>query len=92
MTEGEMGYSAALPPPDRWRPRWFVNERWGALHRIASIRWEDDENIGGRGVTVCELRGDLTMPGIFSRMGPRCARDAASASAFGKEKVRCSTA
>lgn len=60
---------------DDWRSRWLVfPATWGALHRVARIRWEGKgDKIGGRGVTVCGRRGRLVMPGLFSRMGlPRC--------------------
>lgn len=62
-------------PDDHWRSRWLVLPSWGALHRVASITWEDPPDmIAGEGVTVCGRRGRLQMPGLFSRMGlPRCA-------------------
>ena len=72
--------AAPLPiPSDHWRSRWLVLPRWGALHRVASIEWEDPPDmIGGQGETVCGRKGRLFMPGIFSRMSlkrcPRCCR------------------
>jgi hypothetical protein len=60
-----------------WRSRWLVCGATGkALHRIATIRWEDPyDAIAGRGVTVCGLRGRFRVPGLFSRLGlRRCVR------------------
>ena len=61
---------------DDWRSRWLVLPAWGSLHRVASIRWDDDmDMISGDGETVCGRRGRLMMPGIASRMeAPRCAQ------------------
>lgn len=64
---------------DRWRSRWLVLPRWGVLHRVAAITWDEpDEMICGYGQTVCGRNGFLRMPGIFSRMGlkrcPRCCK------------------
>jgi len=40
---------------------------------VSEIEWEDEDMIGGLGVTVCGRKGYLTMPGIFSRLGlKRC--------------------
>jgi hypothetical protein len=69
-------------PVEHWRSRWLVNRRWRVLHRIAEIEWgsldggdEPEDMIRGKGVTVCGLRGEYWMPGIFSRMGlPRCSK------------------
>ena len=60
---------------DNWRSRWLVDRRWNALHRIASIEWEEpDEMIAGEGISVCGRQRRFFMPGIFSRMGlKRCA-------------------
>lgn len=63
-----------------WRCRWLVLPRWGALHRVAWIDWEDDDHIAGIGSTACGRMGRLFMPGFMSRMGlPRCARCCAAA-------------
>lgn len=64
-------------PQDDWRSRWLVLPRWGVIHRVAAIEWEDPEDmISGTGTTVCGRTGRLRMPGIFSRMGlkrcPKC--------------------
>lgn len=72
---------SALPNPPlplprtNWRSRWLVNARWQVLHRVSAIDWEDGEMISGAGVTVCGLKGRLTMPGLVSRMSlKRCTR------------------
>lgn len=64
---------------DDWRSRWLVLPRWGVLHRIATIEWDEpDEKISGNGATLCGRTGRLNMPGILSRMGlkrcPKCCR------------------
>lgn len=69
--------SEALPQfGDDWRRRWLVLPSWNRLHRVAEIRWEDDDGEDGprgSGHTVCGLGGDLAIPGIFSRLNlPRC--------------------
>jgi hypothetical protein len=68
-------------PQENWRSRWLVLPRWGALHRVAEIAWDDDdpgEMIAGSGLTVCGKRGRLVMPGVLSRMGltrcPKCCK------------------
>jgi hypothetical protein len=66
-----------LPPlpldDEKWRCRWLQFGDVGELHRVSSIEWEDGEMIYGEGATVCGQVGQLSMPGIFSRMGaPRC--------------------
>ena len=57
-----------------WRMRWLTSERGaGPLHRVASIIWDDEDQIAGSGVTACGKVYRLRIPGIFSRMGqPRC--------------------
>lgn len=63
-----------IPFPE-WRSRWLTFGK-GTLHRVSEIEWSADfpgQMIIGTGVTVCGRKGELTMPGIFSRMGsPRC--------------------
>lgn len=63
-------------PDERWHSRWLVFPvSWSRLHRVSEIEWEDENMIGGRGVTLCGRSGYLTMPGILSRMDlARCAR------------------
>lgn len=66
---------APLPlDDDHWRSRWLVDRRWNALHRIASIEWDEpDEMIAGEGVSVCGRKHRFCMPGFPSRMGlKRC--------------------
>lgn len=63
------------PLPLEWRERWLVLPKWGRLHRMDLIGWDDDDRIDGYGSTVCGLQGRLQMPGLFSRMVlPRCSR------------------
>jgi hypothetical protein len=66
----------ALPfDNDNWRRRWLQFDRGVRLHRVSEIVWLDDERIAGHGVSVCDQRGRMSMPGILSRMGaPRCKR------------------
>jgi hypothetical protein len=60
-------------PLEHWRSRWLVLPSWRALHRVSEIAWEDSQMISGEGVTVCGRRGNLQMPGLFSRTGlKRC--------------------
>lgn len=59
-------------PADNWRSRWLQVGAGESLHRVASITWEDgQEMIAGEGTAVCGAQGRMTMPGIFSRMGAR---------------------
>jgi hypothetical protein len=48
------------------------------LHAVATITNDPDEEWFGRGTTECGLEGDLSIPGIFSRMSatrcPDCCR------------------
>lgn len=76
LHRGKRPTARAIPAfPDRWRQRWLVGKNWEALHRIAAVRWDDEDEISGRGRTVCGRRGHFTMPGMFSRLGLiRCAR------------------
>lgn len=53
--------------------RWLNESGGGPLHRVASIIWDDDDEIVGSGVTACGEFARLHIPGLFSRMGQlRC--------------------
>jgi len=54
-----------------WRCRWLVTPAWGALHRVSSITWDDDDRIAGYGATACGRFARMFMPGFVSRMGLR---------------------
>lgn len=61
-------------PQKRWRSRWLVpNVSWRKLHRISQIKWDRGGMVSGYGVSVCGVRTDWQMPGLFSRGGmARC--------------------
>lgn len=60
-----------------WHHRWqqFYKSRRAVLHRVAAVERRNDLWCEITGTTVCGRRGEMHMPGIFSRMGaPRCKR------------------
>ena len=65
-------------PRKNWRSRWLVTPRWGALHRISTIEWQEVEDYGGslvhgEGKSVCGVQAHFMMPGFLDRMDlPRC--------------------
>jgi hypothetical protein len=68
-------------PFENWRSRWVISGRGTMIHRLAKMRWEDDdpeEMIYGVGEAICGKTGSFRMPGIFTRMGgkrcPQCCK------------------
>ena len=55
-------------------PLWVHTEFGDRLHAVAELHTKEEDWVYGPGRTVCGRTGQLSYPGVFSRLGmPRCA-------------------